>query len=319
MKKLISLSLVLVLVLSLAACGGKNNAGPENTGENIAGNAVADNQNEPVQQPENDPPVEENTPVDPGENTEEPEGETEQPGEQPNDEAKEEPAVITISHTDVTFKAAGNSFKLRPKGVSGDYTVTYTSTDVTVATVAEDGTVTAVAPGTTTVNMQVKQGDILYDANCIIRCNWKETSAEEDETDKTAQSVELAAFFTGFMEGLGENAPFMVALEGEILDAFYPGLSAFALKQSVLQMAGMSAVPYEFALVELENAGDAEAIRAILQSRVDAQVSGGAWYDETIAAWEKAEIIVTGNFVAMIVAGDQQAEAVAAYKALFNG
>ena len=80
----------------------------------------------------------------------------------------------------------------------------------------------------------------------------------------------------------------------------------------------MSAVPFEFALLELENSGDVDAVKAILKARVDAQASGGAWYPETIEAWEKAEIVVNGNYVAMIVAGDQQSNAVSAFHALFQ-
>ena len=38
---------------------------------------------------------------------------------------------------------------------------------------------------------------------------------------------------------------------------------------------------------------------------------------ETTAAWEKAEVIVNGNVVALIVAGAQQADAVDAFNALF--
>ncbi len=316
MKRLICLCLSIVLLLSVAACGGKSNGGSvdENLGD-TSENTSTTNQNEPLGQPEDDQMGEEIAPADPDEGSGTPDVEENQPEEMPDNGTGEEPAVITISHTDVTFKAVGSSFKLIPQGVIGEYTVTYISEDAAVATVTSDGTVTAVAPGTTTVNMQVKQDGVLYDANCIIRCNWVEAAEGEEES---MRSADLAAFFSGFMEGLGENAPFMMAVEGEILDVYYPGLGEYSASQSVIQMAGMSAVPFEFALIELENAADVEAVKAILQSRVDAQASGGAWYPETIAAWEKAEIIVTGSYVAMIVAGDQQAEAVAAYKALFD-
>ena len=55
----------------------------------------------------------------------------------------------------------------------------------------------------------------------------------------------------------------------------------------------------------------------ILQARVDAQVSGGAFYPETTAAWEKAQVITRGNVVALICAGEAQDQAVEAFNALF--
>ena len=120
------------------------------------------------------------------------------------------------------------------------------------------------------------------------------------------------------MASLGEeNAPFMMPGDPDMLAAFYTGLSDIATKQCVVQMATMSAVAFEFALVECENAEDVEAVKAILEARKTAQVDGGAWYPETIAAWEKAEIVVNGNCVALIVAGEQTADAVAAFNALF--
>ena len=82
-------------------------------------------------------------------------------------------------------------------------------------------------------------------------------------------------------------------------------------------MAAIGAVAFEFALVECENAADVETVKGIFEARVDAQVNGGAFYPETTAAWEKAEVIVNGNVVALIVAGEQQADAVAAFNALF--
>lgn len=83
-------------------------------------------------------------------------------------------------------------------------------------------------------------------------------------------------------------------------------------------MPGIGAVPVEFALIEVENADDTEAVHAILQARVTYQVGGGAWSPATIEGWEKAEISVNGNYVALIVAGEQQSDAVAAFNALLN-
>lgn len=146
---------------------------------------------------------------------------------------------------------------------------------------------------------------------CLAACGSKGGSANVEAPD-------LQKYYDDFLASLGaDNAPMMMPVEGEALDAFYAGLSGVATKQSVIQMAAIGAVAFEFALVECENAADVETVKGIFEARVDAQVNGGAFYPETTAAWEKAEVIVNGNVVALIVAGEQQADAVAAFNALF--
>ena len=131
------------------------------------------------------------------------------------------------------------------------------------------------------------------------------------------EAPDLQSFYDEYMTGLGENAPMMGPVEGEMLDAFYAGLNDVPTKQAVINMAMIGAVAFEFALIEVENSEDVETVKTILEARKAYQVDGGAWYPETIASWEKAEIIVNGNVVALIAAGDAQADAVAAFNALF--
>ena len=129
---------------------------------------------------------------------------------------------------------------------------------------------------------------------------------------------DLNQYVEDFLLSLGEdNAPFMMPADPETLDAFYAGLNDIATKQCVVQLAAMSAVAFEFALIECENEADVEAVKAILEARKAYQVEGGAWYPETMSAWEGAEIIVQGNVVALILAGDTTADAVAAFIGLF--
>ena len=133
-----------------------------------------------------------------------------------------------------------------------------------------------------------------------------------------AKSVDLNQYYEDFMASLGaDNTPAMMDLEGEFLETFYPGLSGFKTKQLVVKAAAISSVPFEFALVELENAADAQAVADIFQARVDYQVNGGASYPQTTADWENAQIITHGNVVALIVAGTEQARAVEAFEKLF--
>ena len=128
---------------------------------------------------------------------------------------------------------------------------------------------------------------------------------------------DLQQYYDDFMASLGDNAPMMMAIEGDMLEAAYPGLSAYTLKQSVLQMAGISAVAYEMALVETESETDAQAVKEIFEARVDSQIQGGAMYPATIEAWENASVIQNGNVVALILAGEDQTAAVDAFNALF--
>ena len=132
-----------------------------------------------------------------------------------------------------------------------------------------------------------------------------------------SEAPDLQAYYDDFMASLGDNAPMMMAIEGDMLEAAYPGLSDYTLKQSVMQMAGISAVAFEMALVETESEADAQAVKAIFQARVDSQIQGGAMYPATIEAWENASVLMDGNVVALIVAGEDQTAAVDAFNALF--
>ncbi len=156
----------------------------------------------------------------------------------------------------------------------------------------------------------------------LVACgNANTNNAGDDAGNDVVTPVEtpdLTKYYDDFMASLGEeNTPFMMPADPDTLAAFYPGLSDVATKQCVVQLAGMSAVAFEFALIECENAEDVEAVKAILEARKTYQVDGGAWYPETVAAWEGAEIIVKGNVVVLILAGEATADAVAAFNALF--
>ena len=81
---------------------------------------------------------------------------------------------------------------------------------------------------------------------------------------------DLNQYFEDFMSSLGEeNTPAMMDLEGQFLDAAYPGLSELQTRQCVVKAAAISSVPYEFALAELESEADAKAAAEIFQARID--------------------------------------------------
>lgn len=170
-------------------------------------------------------------------------------------------------------------------------------------------------------NNDKNDNNVNNNVNQNVDTNENETPDEDvagTPDEDVAETPDLTKFYQDYMTSLGEgNAPMMMPADPDTLEAFYPGLAAIATKQAVVELAAMSAVAFEFALIEVENAEDVEAVKAILEARKAYQVDGGAWYPETIASWEKAEIIVNGNVVALIAAGEQQADAVAAFNALF--
>jgi len=127
------------------------------------------------------------------------------------------------------------------------------------------------------------------------------------EVQEPSFSVNLTEFYNNMMNAAGE-APMMAdnAADPEMLEYIYPGLKDIETKQLVAVAPMMSAVAMEFAFVEVANAADVEAVKAILQGRIDYQVEGGAWYPETIEQWEKySEIVVIDNYVCLFVCSDK--------------
>ena len=136
--------------------------------------------------------------------------------------------------------------------------------------------------------------------------------------EKAAQAPDLNAFYEDYMASL-EEAPMMMDVTDDVVETFYPGLSAIEFKQSVLVTAAISAVAYEIAMVECADSADVETVQGIFQTRIDAQVDGGAMYPATAEAWEGAEILTSGNVVALIVAGQDQDAAVSAFNGALEG
>ena len=143
----------------------------------------------------------------------------------------------------------------------------------------------------------------------------------EAPAEPAAESVDLAAF-TASVTADQNTWPGMMAMEGEALEAFYPGLSAIATKQCVVQMAMISASGDELALVEVENSADVETVKGIFQARIDYQVGdgetpGGAWYPAPTEMWKnESRIVSSGNFV-MLVAHSGADSVVSSFNALF--
>lgn len=161
-------------------------------------------------------------------------------------------------------------------------------------------------------------GNNQTDGNTNANQNADVNTNEGENNVQEFVAPDLTKYYEDFMLSLGEeNAPMMMPADADTLAAFYPGLSDIATKQCVVQLAAISSVAFEFALIECENEADVEAVKAILEARKAYQIDGGAWYPETCENWEKAEIVVQGNCVALILAGEQTEDAFAAFNSLF--
>ena len=129
--------------------------------------------------------------------------------------------------------------------------------------------------------------------------------------------VDLKAFYDTIEETYGWNNGYMVDIEGDMLESYYPGISDIPTKQFLAKAPMMSFVVNELVLMQCETEQDADAAAAILQDRVDTQAEGGAWYPESMEAWGKAQVIQRGTYVAMIASASYQQEMADAFNALF--
>ena len=323
MKKLTAILLALTLLLSLTACG-----------DAISGLLNKDKTPDSVQAKEPEIPgvtepsggdapavgADPAAPVDSAEPTvPAPEPETAPSGGEEDGKT----VKIMTSHTDVTLFHTGETFRFTVWDSSGNDpdACTYTSADPAVAAVDEGGgEVTAVAPGTTTITARVEFSGEKYEFDCIVRCRWEadepglpgsepepESPAEPDAPVSAPSSPSLSGFFStlqGTYEGLG----MMMALDGELLDNYYPGLSGVAaVEEALIYESAISINNKAIGLVRLSDSAsmdDVLQVQSILQSRITAQAEGGAFYPDACDTWENGVITSVSNCVGMFVYPD---------------
>ena len=129
---------------------------------------------------------------------------------------------------------------------------------------------------------------------------------QREEGRAEDSDVALNTLYAGMEMSCGWGEDYMTDVGGELLEEYYPGLSEVPAKQLVVKVPAMSSDVNEIVLMQCETEEDAEHAAAILQARVDAQVEGGAWYPETQAAWEKAQVLRRGAYAALIASGAHQ-------------
>ena len=134
--------------------------------------------------------------------------------------------------------------------------------------------------------------------------------------------ADLQGFYDTIAEEFHWEDGYLVDIEGEMLESYYPGLSEVATRQFIAKMPMMSSVVNELVFLQCETEEDAAKASEILQNRIDYQVGdennpGGAWYPESIEAWKQGQVIQQGTYVAMIASAEYQNTIAEQFNALF--
>ena len=212
--------------------------------------------------------------------------------------------TLTLDKSEHTFTAAGETVTLNAETKADE--LKWTSSDESVATVDQNGVVTAVAPGTATIT--VTAGELT--ATCTVKCEWEITVDLDtfyNDLYNELYPLDAEGFATGPVatDLMGPESGMPEEDVAMMLEMYYPGLAAIETNQMHVFIPGMSFSAYEVVLAELTNPSDVDAVKAILQSRIDAQANGGAWYPEAVEGWAKnARIVTNGNYIMMAVGAD---------------
>lgn len=151
------------------------------------------------------------------------------------------------------------------------------------------------------------------------------TACGGGEAENTSLEVDLQAFYQELADAHSDDFnwdDYLVDIEDEMLESYYPGLGGITAKQLVAKMPMMSSSVNEFVFIQCETEEDAAKAAEIFQSRIDYQVGdennpGGAWYPETIEGWKQAEVLQHGTYAALIASTDYQDDAVQRFNGLF--
>ena len=326
-RRIFALAIACALSLSLlTACGGDNSSAPEDGSGSGSSTSQDGSSSTPDQsQPDQSAGGSASLP-DEGDASSEGDGSASASGSQsqPDEGGEAQGSQFALNRTDFTLFSAGSTFQLKVSSDPTGGTRTWTSSDESVATVSDNGTVTAVAPGTATVTVtDSKSGQT---ASCTVRCNWEETAQEPETPDESetpdepeqpaAESVDLQAFFDTI--NTAYEMPFMMAVDSSLLDSTYAGLTGIATEQLVVYQCGMSPSPAgDVALVQVSDSADVDAVKAIFQARIDYMVEGGAWYPGPTEMWQNSSRIVSNGSYVMLVVNENCDAIVSDFNALF--
>ena len=252
--------------------------------------------------------------------------------EEPDTSAGEEKNPLTLDKSDFSLFHAGDSYTLTASGAPEGATLLWASSDESVATVSDDGTVTAVSAGTATISVSVAT-DPGMTAACTVRCKLSQQGDSSSQTpdgsgdsstqEPPAQSgVDLSAFAEEVLSSYYGESSFLQLANNEMLDGYYAGLTGVDTDQCLVYITMMSMNNGEFGLVQVKNSADVDTVKAIFQARIDYMVGdgngpGGAWYPGPTEQWtNNSRVVSNGNYVMMVV--NENCDAIVdAFNALF--
>lgn len=138
--------------------------------------------------------------------------------------------------------------------------------------------------------------------------------------EQATKDVDLTAFYDTLATEYGWDDNTMANLtdDPELLEMYYPGLAEVTTTQLIAKAPMMSSVVNEFVFLQCETEEDATIAAGILQTRIDTQAEGGAWYPESMEAWGRGVVDQQGTYVAMIASAEYQEDITAKWQAQFQ-
>ena len=237
----------------------------------------------------------------------------------------EEPTVtesLSLNSSDFSLFKAGAAYQLKAKSKPEEGTYPWPPDKEVVATVPNRGLVTAVAPGTATITVTDSKTGL--SASCIVRCKFEadkpasgggssgsgsssiggsSSSGSGSSSTPDSSSVDLSAFYSTVTTN--HQFGMLTLADATMIKDVYPGLSDIKTNQCLPYINMMTMNSGEIALVEVADSGDVDTVKGIFQDRIDAQVSGGAWYPSAIEAWQNnSRVVSKGSYVMMVVHED---------------
>lgn len=314
MRRSFSLLAALPLCLALlCACAGPDpqdvsSAAPS---AGISGEPSETPSEAPAQQPSEEPsevPPESPSPRPSAPPSQNP---TSPPSSKPSPPPSEEPSApqpgMALDRSELVFTAPEHTFQLTVSftGMEDTPGVVWTSSDEGVAAVDGSGLVTAMAPGTATITAKSDNG---LAASCIVRCRWEEASDQPIEVD-------LSAFANAVLSQYDFGTPSLAG--DDSIAQHFSGLTSISAQQRLVYLCQEPKNDAELVLMEVANAGDVDAVKAILQARINTMTSGGAWFPESTQIWADSSRIVSNGSYIMMVVHPQCDAIVGAFHALF--
>ncbi len=114
------------------------------------------------------------------------------------------------------------------------------------------------------------------EASCIVRCRWTEEESPaplKSLYSPTQESgVDLAAFAESIVSTYFSEVMFFQKADAALMDGLYAGLSDIDTVECIAYATSMSMNSNEFTLVQVADNADVEAVKAILQARIDYMV-----------------------------------------------